>query len=115
MRKSIAGKLGLLRNVLTGTMLLLLSACGVSEEVPDTISYACDQGVVAKVAFSPQRDRARLEIGALSYDLQAIDADSGVKYSNDNMLYWAKGDEAEISGVELLKPLKCKRRNGDGS
>ena len=115
MRKSIAGKLGLLRNIFTGTMLLLLSACGVSEEMPDTISYACDQGVVAKVAFSPQRDRARLEIGALSYDLTAIDADTGAKYSDDKILYWAEGDEAVISGVALPTPIACERRDDDDS
>lgn len=115
MGKSIAGKSEGSRKLFVASLLLLLAACGVKEEAPDIVSYACDQGVVAKVAFSPQRDRARLEIGALSYDLTAIESDSGIKYSDDQMLYWSKGDEATISGAALLNPLKCKRRDDDAS
>lgn len=115
MGKSSAAIAGETRALIVATLLLLLTACGVSEDMPATITYACDNNTVATVAFSPGRDRARLEIGALSYDLQAIDSDAGVKYSNDKMLYWAEGDEATISGVELLKPLACKRRNNEAS
>jgi len=115
MGKSIAGKSEGSHKLFAAALLLLLAACGVSKNTPDTITYACDDSTVAIIALSPQRDRARLEIGEFSYDLQAIESDSGIKYSDDQILYWSKGDEATISGAALLNPLKCKRRDDDAS
>lgn len=56
------------------TLLLAALAAGCAQTAPkpdQRVEYACDEGSLIVMHYSPARDAARIEIGALHFDLVA--------------------------------------------
>jgi len=55
----------------------------------------CDEGSTATLINTNEED-AILEYNQNNYQLTKQRSASGVKYSNDNALFWSKGNEAML-------------------
>ncbi|TMP85539.1 hypothetical protein CWC05_18065 [Pseudoalteromonas ruthenica] len=79
-------------------LVTLLSACSeLSIEPSDNsvgVSYRCDSGSVLKVEYNDST--ATLTLDGDTYSLSGERSASGSKYTNGEMTFWGKGDEAML-------------------
>ncbi|MGO2010488.1 MAG: MliC family protein [Pseudoalteromonas sp.] len=79
------------------TLLIALGVFGISActEQPQTQTFACDNQLTATLT-SIDNKSATLKYNQKEYQLTKKKGASGVKYSNDNALFWSKGSEAML-------------------
>lgn len=80
------------KKILLTASLLTLTAC--SEQATDDV-YACDSKKNATI-ISQDDETATLEYEQQKHQLVRQQSGSGVKYSNNDVLFWTKGNEAML-------------------
>jgi len=80
------------KSLLIALGVLSLSAC---TEPQNSQSYSCDSQLTA-VIKSESEETASLTYNQVTYQLTQQSSASGVKYSNDDVLFWTKGNEAML-------------------
>lgn len=74
------------------TSLLAVTAC--SEQAQSDV-YSCDNQQSATIT-SEDDENAKLEYKQQQYQLVRQQSASGVKYTNNDVLFWTKGNEAML-------------------
>jgi len=80
------------KTIFLTTCLLALTAC--SEQAQSDV-YSCDNNLTATIT-SEDDENAKLEYNQQQYQLVRQKSASGVKYTNDDILFWTKGNEAML-------------------
>ncbi len=78
--------------LLTTSLLITLSACTQQENI-DT--FTCDSKLNATIT-NQDEESATLDYNKHQYQLIRQRSASGVKYTNENVLFWTKGKEAML-------------------
>lgn len=74
------------------TSLLALAACSKQTQ---SDAYSCDNKLTATIT-SEDEESANFEYNQKQYQLVRQQSASGVKYTNDDVLFWTKGKEAML-------------------
>ena len=80
------------KTLLLSLSLITLSAC---TQDSDNDTFICDNQLEAKLS-SESEEAANLTYNEQDYALVRQRSASGVKYSNDDVLFWSKGSEAML-------------------
>ncbi|TGV19105.1 hypothetical protein E5N72_03035 [Pseudoalteromonas sp. MEBiC 03607] len=80
------------KQLLSGLALVTLCACA---EQATANNYLCDNGLTASIVDNNE-DEATLSFVDNTYTLYREVSGSGIKYSDDHVLFWSKGDEAML-------------------
>jgi len=91
--------------------LALLAACTTaSSGGPDgpRIDWRCDNGAAFSMRLSSEGD-AKVFAGGQVYDLPAVIAGSGTRYTNGTVEYWEHGNEAMLNGAQGGPYNNCHR------
>jgi len=81
---------------------LILAACGTSYKRSPVVTaqhLSCDGGIPAAITLYSPED-AMLSYNDQAYDLSRIETASGVKYGNDDIVFWNRGVTATIETGE---------------
>lgn len=98
-----------MHKTLAAIALLALSACGATDApTGESIVWRCDGGASFSARMTTQGN-AEVEAGGQVYRLPGVPAGSGVRYTDGQVEYWERGDEAMLNGARGGPYSNCRR------
>jgi len=97
-----------MNKLLAAAALLTIAACASAPQGGPRADWRCDGGA----AFSARiNDRGNAEVfaGGQVYNLPAVQAGSGTRYTNGTVEYWEHGNEAMLTNAHGGPYNNCRR------
>lgn len=101
------------RDVIRVLCILIIAALALAVGCAPRASYVCDNGKTLEVTFHERVHKITVDTGAGTFNLLAVPASSGTRYSDEERTFWFKGEE--LSVMVDGRPVFGKCRKIEGS
>lgn len=88
--------------------LALLSACASTGAIGNRMDWRCDGGSAFSARINA-RGQAEVFAGGRVHRLPHVEAASGARYSDGQVIYWERGGEASLTGAFGGPYENCRR------